>query len=229
MDILQELFNDPSQARPEYGLNAMLLSLLTAFVLGQLIAWVYRRTHVGLSYSRSFTQSLVLINMVVATVMFVIGNSIVTAFGLIGALAIIRFRNVLKDTRDTVFVFFTLVLGMAIGSQRYLTATVGTLALLAAAVYLQYVAFGSCGMFHGHLSFRVEGNDLRSELFSPILERFCRRTSELSVRQGSGMTEYVFQVHLRDRTRGDEMIRALESLGGLGAVSLALQDGLSEV
>ena len=229
MDSLRELFNDPSQVRPEYSLNAMVLSLLMAFVLGQLIAWVYRRTHVGLSYSRSFTQSLVLINMVVATVMFVIGNSIVTAFGLIGALAIIRFRNVLKDTRDTVFVFFTLVLGMAIGSQRYMTAMVGTVALLLAAAYLQYVAFGSCGMFHGHLSFRVEGDGTRSDLFRPVLERFCRRTSEVTVRQGSGVTEYVFQVHLRDSTRGDEMIHALESLGELGSVSLSLQDELSEV
>lgn len=134
----------------------MLLSLLLAFVLGQLIAWVYRRTHSGLSYSRSFTESMVLITMVVTLVMFVIGNNIVTAFGLIGALAIIRFRNVLKDTRDTVFVFFALVLGMALGSLRYGPAILGTLLLLAATVYLNWIRFGTNGLFDGHLSFRLE-------------------------------------------------------------------------
>ena len=64
------------------SIEAMLLSFLLAFVLGQVVAWVYSRTHKGASYSRSFTQSLVIMTVVVSFVMFVIGNSIVTAFGL---------------------------------------------------------------------------------------------------------------------------------------------------
>jgi len=83
----------------------VLLSLLLAFVLGQVIAWVYYFTHTGLSYSRTYVQSLVLVTIVVAMVMAVIGDNIIRAFGLMGALAIIRFRNVVKDTRDIVFIF----------------------------------------------------------------------------------------------------------------------------
>ena len=83
--------------------------------------------------------------MVVSLVMYVIGNSIITAFGLLGALALIRFRNVLKDTRDTVFVFIALVTGMAVGSQRYMTAIVGTIALLLATFYLTTTSFGTLG------------------------------------------------------------------------------------
>ena len=64
--------------------------------------------------------------VVVSMVMFVIGNSIITAFGLLGALALIRFRNVLKDTRDTVFVFIALVVGMAVGAQRFATALISS-------------------------------------------------------------------------------------------------------
>ena len=76
-----------------------------------------------------------------------------SAFGLIGALAIIRFRNVLKDTRDTVFVFFSLVLGMAIGVGQYTASLVGTVGLLLAAGSLTMTGFGSRGRFDGHLSF----------------------------------------------------------------------------
>jgi len=83
----------------------MLLSLLLAFVLGQVLAWVYYATHSGLSYSRSFVQALIIITVVVAMVMGVIGTSIVVAVGLMGALAIIRFRNIIKDTRDIAFIF----------------------------------------------------------------------------------------------------------------------------
>jgi len=228
MDALQDLFDRSPLRHPDMGPRAMLLSMLLAFVLGQLIAWVYKRTHSGLSYSRSFTESLVLITMVVSLVMFVIGDSIVTAFGLIGALAIIRFRNVLKDTRDTVFVFFALVLGMALGSQRYGPAILGTVVLLGATAYLNWIRFGTNGLFDGHLSFRVEDGEREPDTLS-VLKRFCRRFNSLSVRRGNGATEYVFVISLRDTARGSEMMNDLEGLGQVGQVALVLQDELSEV
>ena len=86
------------------GVSALLASLMIAAFIGLAVAWVYQRTHHGLSYSRGFTQSLVVLTMGATLLIFVIGDSLVTAFGLLGALAIVRFRNVLKDTRDTVYV-----------------------------------------------------------------------------------------------------------------------------
>jgi len=228
VDALQQLFMQ-QQGMQAGGLNQLLLSLSLAFVLGQAIAWVYQRTHSGLSYARSFTQSLVLINMVVALVMHVIGDNIVTAFGLIGALAIIRFRNVLKDTRDTVFVFFVLVLGMAIGSGRYASAIVATIVLLAATSYLYFIRFGSRGFFDGHLSFRVEGDNRETASHLQIMRRFCRRYQSLSVREGLNVTEFIFQVRLRDRRRTNEMVEAMQTVGGMHEVSLVLQDELAEV
>ncbi len=229
MEIITQLFQGSGSLTRELTLERMALSLLLAFVLGQLIAWVYLRTHSGLSYSRSFTQSLVLLTMVVALVMFVIGDSIVTAFGLIGALAIIRFRNVLKDTRDTVFVFFTLVLGMAVGSQRYPEAVLGTFALLLTTAYLHYARFGTQGVFDGHLTFRLEGVQEGEVAFLSILKRFCRKYATISVRRGGNVAEYIFQIRLRDPRRGDDLIRDLQGTGGIADVSLVLQDELSEV
>jgi hypothetical protein len=139
------------------SIEAMLLSFLLAFVLGQVVAWTYSRTHTGLSYSRSFTQSLVIMTLVVSLVMFVIGDSIVTAFGLLGALALIRFRNVLKDTRDTVFVFISLVVGMAVGTQRYLLAITGTVVLILVVLFLDLTAFGTLGRFDGYLTSGAPG------------------------------------------------------------------------
>lgn len=216
---------------PEYSLGAMLLSLLLAFVIGQMIAWVYQWTHSGMSYSRSFTQSLVLMTMVVSLVLFVIGDSIVTAFGLIGALAIIRFRNVLKDTRDTVFVFFCLIIGMALGSQRYLAAICGAIGLLLVTLYLHYTHFGSRGTFDGHLSCRLHGETSTTgkDYLDRVLGLFCRYRKQVSVRHAPGITEYVFQVRLRDRRRSHEMIELLEHKAGIGEVALVLRDELAEV
>jgi len=214
----------------DYSLEAAVLSLLLAFVLGQVIAWTYVWTHSGLSYSRSYTQSLVMMTVVVSLVMFVIGNSIITAFGLLGALALIRFRNVLKDTRDTVFVFMALVVGMAVGTQRYLLAILGTVMLSAIVYYLNMTSFGTMGRYDGYLTLRV-ATGMGGAEFGDLLHRFCRTIKQVSTRQAGDEegAEYVYQIGLRDRARGFEMIRELRELQGVIHVSLVVRDELSEV
>jgi hypothetical protein len=214
-----------------HTLESILLSLLLAFVLGQFMAWIYYWTHNGLSYSRSFTQSLILITMIVAMVMIVVDNSLITAFGLIGALAIIRFRNVLKDTRDTAFVFTCIVLGMGAGSQRYMASIVGACALAAAILYVSLTGFGSRGRYDGFLRCRLP---IDPELHSPVLEtlqRHCRRFRQVSRRQSARepRMELTYQVILRDALRPNDLVAELEVLPQVDAVTLVLQDEMAEV
>jgi uncharacterized membrane protein YhiD involved in acid resistance len=230
---MQELFealNGPGGGG-DFSAESTLLALLLAFVLGQVIAWTYAWTHSGLSYSRSFTQSLVLMTLVVSLVMFVIGNSIITAFGLIGALALIRFRNVLKDTRDTVFVFISLVVGMAVGSQRYLVAILGTVALLLVVWYMNVTSFGTLGRYDGYLTVRVSRAGQGRQESAALLDRFCRVIKPISTRQSGEeeSAEFVYQVGLRDRERSSEMLAALRDLDHVSHVSLVLRSELSEV
>lgn len=228
MDQLLHALDATNRLDADFSVGSVVLSLLLAFVLGQLVAWTYAWTHAGLSYSRSYTQSLVLMCIVVALVMLVIGNSIITAFGLLGALALIRFRNVLKDTRDTVFVFIALVVGMAVGSQRHMTAIVGTLALLLVVAYLNYTSFGTLGRYDGYLTVRVSGP---TGAPAELLRRFCRAVKQISTRQSGDdeAAELVYQIGLRDRTRGGELIEALRGTQGVVHVSLVLRNELSEV
>ncbi|MFG0253081.1 MAG: DUF4956 domain-containing protein [Phycisphaerales bacterium JB038] len=229
MERLQQFMSGIDDRAPDFGLEALVLSLLLSLVLGQLVAWTYSRTHAGLSYSRSYTQSLVLMTMVVSMVMFVIGDNIITAFGLIGALALIRFRNVMKDTRDTVFVFFALVLGMAAGSQRYGAAILGAAALVVVTFYLHWTSFGSIGRYDGHLTCRVSASPETGEGMRSVLRRFCRRVDRVSTREGAGFAEYIFHIALRDRRRGQEMTEQLEALEGVGEAILVLGDEFTEV
>ena len=141
MDSIRD-FLDGSASSGTFTPETALLSLLLAFVLGQVLAWVYYFTHSGLSYSKSFVQSLILITVVVAMVMSTIAGSFVTAVGLMGALSIIRFRNMIKDTRDIAFIFCALVIGMASGSQRCTIAIMCTIVLCAIILYLYLTDFG---------------------------------------------------------------------------------------
>jgi len=210
----------------------VLLSLLLAFVLGQVIAWVYYFTHSGLSYSRSFVQSLVLVTVVVGMVMAVIGDNIIRAFGLMGALAIIRFRNVVKDTRDIVFIFCALVVGMAAGSQRYAIAVVGTIILSLIALYLYLTGFGTHQPHNGFLRFSFPGHIGPKHPVPGILKRFCGSFTLISAQDsgfGSSEVEYAYQLMVRNAKKNEQMLAELEKIKGVGNVSLTMQEQLLEV
>ena len=230
MDSFTRVLDASERWFPEHSAESLLLSLLTAFVLGQLVAWVYTWTHSGVSYSRAFTQSLILMAIVVTLVMFVIGNNIITAFGLLGAMAIIRFRNVLKDTRDTVFVFFVLVLGIATGTQRYLTAFVGTAAFALVSLYLSSTSFGALGKSDGHLSLRLAKDGDERDLTRAIAG-FCRTVKRISVRRGGfeETSEFLFQIRLRDPRRSQDLLDEVRALPSVTDASLVVRDELLEV
>jgi len=215
-----------------FTLANVLLSLLLAFVLGQILAWVYYFTHSGLSYSRTFVQSLVLITVVVAIIMAVIGNNIITAFGLMGALAIIRFRNVVKDTRDIVFIFCALVVGMAAGSQRYAIAIVGTVILSLITLYLYLTGFGTHLPHNGFLRFSLPGHIGPDHPVSGILKRFCGNFTLISAQDsgyGSPLVEYAYQLIIRSSKKNELMLSELEKVEGIENISLTMQERLLEV
>ncbi len=105
--------------------GSIALKLLLAFALGIVISVVYHWTHMGIA-ERSFTDTLIILCMLISVVMVVIGDSVARAFSLVGALSIIRFRTVVQDPRDIAFVFFALATGMAVGASDPPIAILGT-------------------------------------------------------------------------------------------------------
>ena len=230
MDRWWQIMEDTSLGGGMFTPQAVLLSLLLAFVLGQVIAWVYYLTHSGLSYSRSYVQSLILITVIVSMVMSVIGNNIITAVGLMGALAIVRFRNVIKDTRDIAFIFCALVIGMACGSHRYLTAILGTVILCLIAVYLHFTDFGSHEPHNGFLRFSLRGPLGPNHPVSNILHRFCGSFSLISVQDSGfgGPAEYAYQIMIRNVAKNEEFVAELEKVEGIENINLTMQERLLE-
>ena len=103
------------------------LSLLLASVMAWLISVLYKRTHRGLNYEHSFISTLVLISPIVTTVMFFIQGDLVMSLGLVGSLSIVRFRTPIKDTRDMIFLFWSIAVGLGAGTFNWLTVGVATL------------------------------------------------------------------------------------------------------
>ncbi|UCG55639.1 MAG: DUF4956 domain-containing protein [Phycisphaerales bacterium] len=231
MDRVWRVLEETSAMGGSFSVQTVLLSLLLAFVLGQVLAWVYYVTHSGLSYSRSFVQSLILITVVVAMVMTVVGNNIVTAVGLMGALALIRFRNIIKDTRDIAFIFCSLVVGMATGSQRFATAIIGTIILCLIAVYLYATSFGTHQPHNGFLRFSFRGHIGPEHPIPALLRRFCGNFTLISVQDTGfgGVADYAYQLMIRNAANNELMMAELEKIEGIENVSLTMQEQLLEV
>lgn len=119
---LIEMFGSPNDLSAE----VILARLSMAAILGMFIFLSYRLSHDGSIYSRKFNVSLVTLTIITATVMIVIGNNLAMSLGMVGALSIVRFRTAVKDSRDTVYIFWTIVAGICCGAGDYMVAAMGS-------------------------------------------------------------------------------------------------------
>jgi uncharacterized membrane protein YhiD involved in acid resistance len=117
-------------------------------------ATVYRKTHSGIAYTRSFFMTLILIAPIVAMIMMSIGSNIALSLGLVGALSIIRFRTVIKDTKDMAFLFMAIAIGLTAGANVWMVGIIGTIAISLIAIVMSKVGSNSMSSADYILIFR---------------------------------------------------------------------------
>jgi hypothetical protein len=228
-EFLEGLFRaDFGQAAggPETALFVVLLS----FAMGQLIGWIYMWTHQSLSYSRTFVASLVVLPLLVAVMMMLMAGGIIVAFGLLAVFAVVRFRNVLKDTRDTSFILWAILQGLAVGTFRYSTATIAVVAVSLVLLYLRFTSFGSRHRYDAVVSLRLTG-DLAGGVtrLNRILNRHCVRNEVTGDRKVSDLgVDLSYRVLLRDTARSDELDWDLRQTEGIEDVTVFLRKDESE-
>ncbi|MBQ2770119.1 MAG: DUF4956 domain-containing protein [Clostridia bacterium] len=94
----------------------VVLTLLIALAIGVFVYFIYKKTFAGVVYSRSFNLSLIMLTMVTALVVMLISSNLTLSLGMVGALSIVRFRTAIKDPIDTVFLFWAVGEGLALGA-----------------------------------------------------------------------------------------------------------------
>jgi Domain of unknown function (DUF4956) len=213
------------------NLPTLLLGLLLAMLCGQTLAWVYMVTHSGLSYSRSFVNSLVVMPILVALVMQVLNNNLVTAFGLMAVFAIVRFRNILRDTLDTTYVLSVIVLGMACGTQKFTTALVGCAVVVVVLLALWYTAFGSRHRYDLLLNLHWARPLTDLMELNRLLSRHSLKAHCASQRSNEGYegTDLSYRLLLRDADRVEDLLHELRDLNGVSRVTSLKAEDESEL
>ncbi len=171
-------------------------ALVGAFVFGLLLAWVYEVTYQGLSYSRSFNQTIVLACLSASIVAMTMEFSMVAGIGLLGVLSMVRFRTTLKSARDLVFIMGAATVGVACGVGAILAAFFGSVAFVLVTLYLHIGAIGSRERFDGVLRFRVPSAVETEPGLSRIFSKHVRDHVMLSVGEapGGALVEHAYQV-----------------------------------
>jgi uncharacterized membrane protein YhiD involved in acid resistance len=220
MNELQSLnleFNFP-------GLGQVVLALLVSLLLAQVVAWVYRRTYEGMSFSTSFVHALVLASLVGCMLIMAIGSNLAAGLGMLGTLSIIRFRTQLRDPRDIIFMFATIAIGIATGSGAWSIAAVGTAMFCLAVFYLQWAPATAMRKFEGLLRYTLPA-DAEDSRIQDVLDDFCEDVELIAVRESEqgNQSEFAYQVRLRQANRNGELVDRLSGIGTASNVQFTMQ------
>ena len=203
--------------------NTLLVRLIAAFVLGLLIAGIYRGTRQAAGQAGTFPTTLVLLCILIALVTQVIGGDVARAFSLVGTLSIVRFRTVVRDTKDTAFVIFAVVIGMAAGAGQVVGALCGT-AVVGFAAFILRDRPGSQTAIDREtiLTLRFTWSQALEKLATDTASKFASEiepTSVVTVRQGTAI-ELAFRLRLLPSAKLTEMVAELNRIEGIQSVEL---------
>jgi uncharacterized membrane protein YhiD involved in acid resistance len=206
----------------EFSVMDIVLAMVLSFVLSVFIGWIYKITHRGTSYTQSFVFTLVLNGMVVALVMMIVGSNIARAFSLVGALSIIRFRNAVKETRDVGFIFFTMAIGMAVGTKFYLLAAIAAIVISLIILLMTRLNWYAREMASQILRVQVPEGMPYDTLFDKAFLKYTSVSELISVDSArSGMlTELTYSIGMKRSNQIQEFLTELKNLNGNNKVTL---------
>ena len=219
---MPELFTSAFGDGPAVPPLDVLLRLLMALGLGGVVALVYRftrRTDAG----PSFPTTLVLLCVLIAMVTQVIGDNVARAFSLVGALSIVRFRTVVRDTQDTAYVIFAVTVGMAVGARSLWVAVIG-IAVVALAEAFLMVRAGRAGKEPSEFLIRVRVG-VEYDVDKIVGQTLRNRVTEWKLMSmGTGKLGAYFEGCYLIQMRGDdsmpELMKALTGTEGVQSVQV---------
>lgn len=127
LDMIKDRFVGEFSAN--LNVSDVFLTLITAFLLGLFIVWIYKVTYTGVLFSKGFCFSLVLLSMITGVIIMTVVSNLALSLGMVGALSIVRFRTAVKDSTDTLFMFWAISVGIMSGAGLRLIALIATVLL----------------------------------------------------------------------------------------------------
>lgn len=198
------------------------MHILVSAALGGLIFLSYVLSHKGTIYSRKFGVTLVVLTVMTGTVMTVIGNNIALSLGMVGALSIVRFRTALKDSRDTAYVFWTIIVGICCGVGDYVVAAAGS-----TAIFLVFLLFGAVRSDTRMLLVVRADRNLEEKIEAMVFQYFERQAVLRVKNTNTGNVEFIYEMSRKTLEHAQRQHPALTGdfykLGAVECVNIVAQ------
>ena len=198
----------------DLGGKQMLIVMLAALLIGAVIFSTYFVCHRGTAYNARFNQSVVVTLLVSTVIMLMISSNIILSLGMVGALSIVRFRTVIKDSRDTIFLFWAIAEGLSVGSLNFKLALVTTFFIA-----LVLLGFNFMPVFIEKYLVVVTGDgNIDADGVRRTVEEHSKNGSLKSMTRGHDSTEFIFELRAKGGMR-ETLADELKKLPGVRTVS----------
>ena len=209
-----------ARSRPAWGVffsdrapGGAAVAMLGALALMSPVAWMYMRTKPKLRYDPSLVQTVIVLPVVIAGVVLIVRDSVALAFSLAGIVAAVRFRNTLRDTKDAVYIFLAIAVGLAAGVQSFAVGFVVSIIYVAVVLVLWRFDIGTAPAperVRGRLIAETPTPTAAHPTIAGVLEQHARKWKLIGSEPAApGQTALTFLVQLRQQTSVESLLAAL--------------------
>lgn len=197
--------------------------LLIAIALSLVIATVYRKTHKSVSYSQSFTNSLVMLLPLVALIINIVNTNVARAIGVFGAFSVTRFRTPIKDARDMIYIFWSLAIGLAVGAGEIGVAITATLIIALLALLLHLTDFGINNNFDYLLIVNLSTKKGKIDDVESVVQKYAKEKEIVNIqsdKSGENL-EISTNLKLKKGINIDNLVSEIRKVKGVGSISIS--------
>lgn len=217
----EEIFNYFYTNSINLGIRSILMIMLGALIIAAIIYLTYWETYKGVSYNNKFNISLIALTLISVVIMLMISSNIVISLGMVGALSIIRFRTAIKDSRDTVFIFWAIAEGLCVGSQNFKLAILTTLFIAVVFMAASYIL-----KIYNKYLLVITGRKqpINIEEVIKIIQPYIVTSKVKTVNKSESMQEMIIQI----KTKGEINLYIVEQLlkvSGIKSVNWISESG----
>ena len=214
--FVQNLLNE------NLSFSFVIIGLTLSLLLSSIISFIYKIVNNDRQDNHIFMQTMILLSVTIAGAMMVIGNNLAIAFGLVGAVSIIRFRTAVKSSRDMAFVFISIVIGMASGLGFYLIGIIFTALVSAVVLFMKYLKYGQRGrrLLKYDLNFSFDTGTITRMALETELAANTANWKFLGLKLGRKKCTLSYHIWIDYKANIDDLITALNNLSEKSSLSL---------
>jgi uncharacterized membrane protein YhiD involved in acid resistance len=200
----------------------ILINVIVSLFCSYIVSLIYKFTYRGPGYAESFVDSIVFLSVITTLVIMIIGNNLARAFGLVGALSIIRFRTAVKDTIDIVYIFLSLAIGMASGVGYHKLSIIGTITM--GIIFIVFANNKISGFMQNQYILKLcySNGEPNENSFLNVLLRFCTRVEVVNIASNEidNSFDYSYYIRLKKNQDINILMHDLKEVKGVRSLNV---------